>query len=125
MPNEHCAPPAPTPVAELISTKRDLAKAPIMQLFILLMFCNVCPAARRSPFSICMSRRYRRPESIRALPARWVYRGQKPFTNDAVVIATDHDAVDYQALCRRAKLVIDTRNACARQGCVGEHIVKA
>ena len=44
---------------------------------------------------------------------------------DAVVIATDHDAVDYQALCRHAKLVIDTRNACARHGCVGEHIVKA
>jgi UDP-N-acetyl-D-glucosamine dehydrogenase len=28
-----------------------------------------------------------------------------------VVIATDHDAVDYQKLVRDAKLVIDTRNA--------------
>ncbi len=30
---------------------------------------------------------------------------------DVVVIATDHDAVDYQKLVRDAKLVIDTRNA--------------
>jgi UDP-N-acetyl-D-glucosamine dehydrogenase len=33
---------------------------------------------------------------------------------DAVVIATDHDAVDYQKLVRDAKLVIDTRNACRK-----------
>ena len=30
---------------------------------------------------------------------------------DVVVIATDHDAIDYQKLVRDAKLVIDTRNA--------------
>ena len=30
---------------------------------------------------------------------------------DVVVIATDHDSIDYQALVRDAKLVIDTRNA--------------
>jgi UDP-N-acetyl-D-glucosamine dehydrogenase len=30
---------------------------------------------------------------------------------DAVVIATDHDRIDYQQLVRDAKLVIDTRNA--------------
>ena len=30
---------------------------------------------------------------------------------DAVVIATDHDSIDYQKLVRDAKLVIDTRNA--------------
>jgi len=29
---------------------------------------------------------------------------------DVVVIATDHDCIDYQALVRDAKLVIDTRN---------------
>ncbi len=32
---------------------------------------------------------------------------------DAVLIVTDHDAVDYQALVKNAKLVIDTRNATA------------
>ena len=30
---------------------------------------------------------------------------------DVVVIATDHDCIDYQQLVRDARLVIDTRNA--------------
>jgi UDP-N-acetyl-D-glucosamine dehydrogenase len=30
---------------------------------------------------------------------------------DVVVIATDHDSIDYQKLVHDAKLVIDTRNA--------------
>ena len=30
---------------------------------------------------------------------------------DVVVIATDHDCIDYQQLVHDAKLVIDTRNA--------------
>ncbi len=33
---------------------------------------------------------------------------------DAVLIATDHDAVDYVGLAENAPLIIDTRNACAR-----------
>lgn len=32
-------------------------------------------------------------------------------TQDAVLIATDHDAVDYAAVVRHARLVVDTRNA--------------
>ena len=44
---------------------------------------------------------------------------------DAVVIATDHDEVDYRALCAGAKLVIDTRNACARAGITADNVVKA
>jgi len=32
---------------------------------------------------------------------------------DAVLIATDHDSVDYEGLAESAKLVVDTRNACA------------
>jgi UDP-N-acetyl-D-glucosamine dehydrogenase len=43
---------------------------------------------------------------------------------DAVLIATDHDAVDYATLAT-ARLVIDTRNAMARHGHTGPHIVKA
>ncbi|MEF3366430.1 nucleotide sugar dehydrogenase [Methylocystis sp. 9N] len=35
---------------------------------------------------------------------------------DAALIATDHDEIDYVALCRAAKLVVDTRNVCARAG---------
>jgi UDP-N-acetyl-D-glucosamine dehydrogenase len=44
---------------------------------------------------------------------------------DAVLIATDHDAVDYRSLVRSAQLVIDTRNACSRAGAVSSKIVKA
>lgn len=43
----------------------------------------------------------------------------------AVLIATDHDAVDYKALVTEARLVIDTRNACERNGALAEHVVKA
>jgi UDP-N-acetyl-D-glucosamine dehydrogenase len=44
---------------------------------------------------------------------------------DAVLVATDHDAVDYRELCRLASLIIDTRNACARAGCVGDNVIRA
>ena len=44
---------------------------------------------------------------------------------DAVLIATDHDDIDYAVVAARAKLVVDTRNACARRGLAGPHIVKA
>jgi UDP-N-acetyl-D-glucosamine dehydrogenase len=30
---------------------------------------------------------------------------------DVVVIATDHDSIDYQQLVRDAKIIVDTRNA--------------
>jgi UDP-N-acetyl-D-glucosamine dehydrogenase len=44
---------------------------------------------------------------------------------DAVLIATDHDAVDYAALIAAAPLVIDTRNACARAGVTSDKVVRA
>ena len=44
---------------------------------------------------------------------------------DAVLIATDHDDVDYTLLATHAKLVVDSRNACARAGVTGPHITKA
>jgi UDP-N-acetyl-D-glucosamine dehydrogenase len=44
---------------------------------------------------------------------------------DAVLIATDHDAVDYAALANWAPLIVDTRNAFARRGLSADHIVKA
>jgi hypothetical protein len=33
-----------------------------------------------------------------------------------VLIATDHDQVNYCMVAKHAKLVVDTRNACARAG---------
>ena len=44
---------------------------------------------------------------------------------DAVLIATDHDDVDWQMLANHAKLVIDTRNAMARNGVDADVVVKA
>jgi UDP-N-acetyl-D-glucosamine dehydrogenase len=44
---------------------------------------------------------------------------------DAVLIATDHDAVDYGAVARAACVVIDTRNACARAGADLAKVVRA
>jgi len=44
---------------------------------------------------------------------------------DAVLIATDHDSVDYRALVQSAKMVVDARNACARNDAFAENVVKA
>ncbi len=44
---------------------------------------------------------------------------------DLVLIATDHDGVDYAALANNAKLIVDTRNACARAGATNSNIIKA
>jgi UDP-N-acetyl-D-glucosamine dehydrogenase len=44
---------------------------------------------------------------------------------DAVLIATDHDGIDYRALVENAKLVVDTRNACHRAGIASDKVVKA
>lgn len=44
---------------------------------------------------------------------------------DAVLIATDHDGLDYVGLVAAAKLVVDTRYACARAGASLERVVLA
>ena len=44
---------------------------------------------------------------------------------DAVLIATDHDGIDYAELAGASQLVVDTRNALGRLGITGPHIVKA
>ena len=44
---------------------------------------------------------------------------------DCALLVTDHDAVDYHLVAAHARLVIDTRNAFARKGIRGDHIVKA
>jgi UDP-N-acetyl-D-glucosamine dehydrogenase len=46
-------------------------------------------------------------------------------TADAVIIATDHTAVDYARVVERAPLVVDTRNACRAIRVGREKIVKA
>jgi len=44
---------------------------------------------------------------------------------DAVVVITDHEAVDYSLVCSGARLVVDTRNVFAKAGLAGGNIVKA
>ncbi|MFK8253831.1 nucleotide sugar dehydrogenase [Ancylobacter terrae] len=44
---------------------------------------------------------------------------------DAVLVATDHDAIDYALIAAHARLVVDTRNAFARLGLSPRHLVKA
>ncbi len=44
---------------------------------------------------------------------------------NVVLLSTDHDAIDYRLVANSAKLIVDTRNAFARRGLDGEHIVKA
>jgi UDP-N-acetyl-D-glucosamine dehydrogenase len=44
---------------------------------------------------------------------------------DAVLIATDHDGVDYKMVVKNSRIVIDTRNACHRNGAKGKNIIKA
>lgn len=44
---------------------------------------------------------------------------------DAVLIATDHDIVDYELLDAHAKLILDTRNALGRRGYSSAKIVKS
>ncbi len=44
---------------------------------------------------------------------------------DAVLIATDHDDVDYAAIVAGSKLVVDTRNACTRAGIKADNVFKA
>jgi UDP-N-acetyl-D-glucosamine dehydrogenase len=44
---------------------------------------------------------------------------------DAVLVATDHDAVNYALIAQHARIVVDTRNIMERQGFSGSTIIKA
>ena len=44
---------------------------------------------------------------------------------DAIVVATDHDPIDWPSLAAHGRLVIDTRNVFARKGLFGPNMVKA
>ncbi|MCB8819823.1 nucleotide sugar dehydrogenase [Microvirga rosea] len=44
---------------------------------------------------------------------------------DAVLIATDHDNVDYKLVVEHGKVVVDTRNACVRAGIPEGKVIKA
>ncbi len=46
-------------------------------------------------------------------------------TYNAVLVVTDHDAIDYDMLAQHARLIVDTRNAFGRRGLGGDKVVKA
>jgi UDP-N-acetyl-D-glucosamine dehydrogenase len=45
--------------------------------------------------------------------------------HDAVLIATDHDGVDYGLVTSHARVVVDTRNATVKAGVFGPNVTKA
>ncbi len=51
-------------------------------------------------------------------------RGDAVGAYDAAIIVTDHDAIDYPVL-QNARLIVDTRNACAQRGVTLPIVVKA
>jgi UDP-N-acetyl-D-glucosamine dehydrogenase len=54
-----------------------------------------------------------------------VWRPNEFGSYDAILIATDHDNVDYGEVVRNAKLVVDTRNVCRRIGLASSRIIQA
>ncbi len=66
------------------------------------------PKMRRREISLSSS-------SLSARPEGW----------DAVVVATDHDAIDWAAAASKTKLVLDTRNVYSRFPSSGARVVKA
>ncbi|WP_413990359.1 nucleotide sugar dehydrogenase [Labrys okinawensis] len=44
---------------------------------------------------------------------------------NAVLVATDHDGIDYAMVAKEARLTLDTRNACAKAGADMTRVVKA
>src|SRR5712675_3405000 len=44
---------------------------------------------------------------------------------DVAIICTDHDAIDYRLLVEAGRLIVDTRNVCARLGLAGDNVIKA
>jgi UDP-N-acetyl-D-glucosamine dehydrogenase len=44
---------------------------------------------------------------------------------DAVLVSTDHDNIDYAAVVKHAKVVVDTRNVCGKAGIVSDKVFKA
>ena len=44
---------------------------------------------------------------------------------DIAIICTDHDAIDYRLLVESGRLIVDTRNVCARLGLSSDNVIKA
>ena len=66
------------------------------------------------------------PDHPRLAGRRGIAAGRAALAGiQAGLIVADHDAIDYAMLAAELPLLVDTRNACARRGLAGPHIVKA
>jgi len=54
-----------------------------------------------------------------------VLNGEVISSYDVVLIMTDHDSIDYLLVVKNARIVVDTRNACARVDGAGSNVAKA
>ena len=92
--------------------------------------CNACPLQKRSAKTEFYEPHVQRIPNTREHPnlagrasIKWEESTIRGY--DAILIATDHDDVDYIALAKAAALIIDTRNACGRAGVCSDNVVKA
>jgi UDP-N-acetyl-D-glucosamine dehydrogenase len=130
-------------LAEALSTRQGKALSRARVLIIGLAYKKNVPDIRESPSiklieliearggttgyhdphvaSIPPTREHKALEGRRSID--WTEDSVRGF--DAVLIATDHDAVDYAALAEWAPLIVDTRNAFGRRHIAGDNIVKA
>jgi UDP-N-acetyl-D-glucosamine dehydrogenase len=95
----------------------DIRESPALAILATLLQRG-CPAAYHDPHvpEIPRTREHATLEGQKSVPLEERY--------DAILIVTDHDAVDYTRLAALAPLVVDTRNAMARRHLIADHIVK-
>lgn len=132
-----------TRLAEALDRKRGIALSRAKVLVLGLAYKKNVPDIRESPSLRLLelisergaSTAYHDPH-VNEIPATREYSDLKGMKSvsfdretiasfDAVLIATDHDGVDYDALAKWSPLIVDTRNVMARHGVTGDHIVKA
>ncbi len=101
---------------------RDMRESPAMRLMALLQEAGAS-VAFHDPHVPEIPRMREYPQFLgkRSLPMT----GIRAEDFDAVLIATDHDAMDYAALVGLGLPIVDTRNAMARRGLSMENVTKA
>ena len=100
----------------------DIRESPALTLLEILK-AKGADAAYHDPFveEVPMTREHAEFAGLRSAPLT----ADAVASYDAVLVATDHDNIDYAMVAASAKLVIDTRNVMARGGLGNARVVKA
>jgi UDP-N-acetyl-D-glucosamine dehydrogenase len=100
----------------------DIRESPALKL-IELLEAKGAAAAYHDPFvpEIPKTREYTDLKGRRSAPLD----AKIIAAHDAILVATDHDEVDYQLIADHARLIVDSRNVFHRKGIVSSRIVKA